>query len=57
VQGEGEENECGAQLVGKERDYDDVSSPHGSLIQTETRWKSVEQQAIKRWLQSTNKLE
>jgi hypothetical protein len=52
----GEENECGAQSVGKEREYDVVSSPHGSLIQIETRRESVEQQTIKRCLQSTNKV-
>jgi hypothetical protein len=52
--GGGEENECGAQLIVKERENDVVSSPHGS-IQIETRRKSVEQQAIRRWLRSTNK--
>jgi hypothetical protein len=46
--GEGEENDCGAQLVGKKTENDVVSSPHGSLIQTETVRKSVEQQAIKK---------
>jgi hypothetical protein len=47
--GGGEENECGAQLIGKERENDIISSPHGSIIQCETRRKSVEQQAIRRW--------
>jgi hypothetical protein len=56
VQGRGEENECGAQLIGKERESDLVSSPHGSIIQTETRRKSEQQQAI-RWLWSINKVE
>jgi hypothetical protein len=54
---EGEENECAAQLVGKEGGNDVVSSLHGSLIQIETRRKSVEQQAMRRWLQSTYKEE
>jgi hypothetical protein len=39
--------------VGK-RKKNDVHLPHGSLIQIETR-RSVEQQAMKRWLHSINR--
>jgi hypothetical protein len=37
---EEEENECVPQLIRKEGENDDVSSPHGSLIQMETKRKS-----------------
>jgi hypothetical protein len=52
------QNKRGAQLVvKKKRENDVVSSPRGSLIQIETTGESVEQQTIKRWLRSTDKVE